>query len=75
MFLDRKTVFDHIESVSGASDCKFIELIETLNDTPSQGVDIQLRILQTLVSPVPNLPPIHGGLLADVSCFFPCESS
>ena len=35
----------------------------------SQGVDIQLRILQTLVSLVPNFPDIHGDLLGEVSCF------
>ena len=32
----------------------------------SQGVDIQLRILQTLVSLVPNFPAIYGDLLGDV---------
>ena len=38
----------------------------TMNDAMSQGVDIQLRILQTLVSPVPD---IRGDLLGEVSSF------
>lgn len=41
-------------------------IINTMNDAMSQGVDIQLRILQTLVSLVPNFPAIHGDLLGDV---------
>jgi hypothetical protein len=42
-------------------------LITTMSDAMSQGVDIQLRILQTLVSLIPNFPHIHGDLLGDVS--------
>ncbi|KAF8879578.1 guanine nucleotide exchange factor in Golgi transport N-terminal-domain-containing protein [Infundibulicybe gibba] len=36
-----------------------------------QGVDIQLRILQTLVSLITNFPSIHGALLGDalLLCF------
>jgi hypothetical protein len=41
-------------------------LVTTMNDAMSQGVDIQLRILQTLVSLVPNFPDIHGNLLGEV---------
>ncbi|KIJ91398.1 hypothetical protein K443DRAFT_115078 [Laccaria amethystina LaAM-08-1] len=46
-------------------------IINTMNDAVSQGVDIQLRILQTLVSLVPNFPSIHGDLLGDalLLCF------
>jgi hypothetical protein len=31
-----------------------------------QGVDIQLRILQTLLSLITNFPAVHGALLGDV---------
>ena len=41
-------------------------IINTMTVAMSQGVDIQLRILQTLVSLVPNFPEIHGNLLGDV---------
>jgi hypothetical protein len=41
-------------------------IINTMSDAMSQGVDIQLRILQTLVSLIPNFPAIHGELLGDV---------
>ncbi|KAH9475059.1 Protein MON2-like protein [Psilocybe cubensis] len=46
-------------------------IISTMSDAMSQGVDIQLRILQTLVSLVPNFPAIHGDLLGDalLLCF------
>jgi len=46
-------------------------IIKTMSDAMSQGVDIQLRILQTLVSLVPNFPAIHGDLLGDalLLCF------
>jgi hypothetical protein len=37
-----------------------------MSDPMSQGVDIQLRILQALVSLFPNFPAIHGDLLGDV---------
>ena len=42
-------------------------MINTISDAMSQGVDIQLRILQMLVSLIPNFPAIHGALLGDVS--------
>jgi hypothetical protein len=41
-------------------------IISTMGDAMSQGVDIQLRILQTLVSLITNFPAIHGNLLGDV---------
>ncbi|KAG5638067.1 hypothetical protein H0H81_002035 [Sphagnurus paluster] len=46
-------------------------MITTMSDAMSQGVDIQLRILQTLVSLIPNFPAIHGDLLGDalLLCF------
>ncbi|EKM74882.1 hypothetical protein AGABI1DRAFT_65220 [Agaricus bisporus var. burnettii JB137-S8] len=46
-------------------------IITTMSDAMSQGVDIQLRILQTLVSLIPNFPHIHGELLGDalLLCF------
>ena len=45
-------------------------IIQTMTDAVSQGVDIQLRILQTLLSLVTNFPEVHGGLLGDVSVVF-----
>lgn len=42
-------------------------IIKTMNDCMSQGVDIQLRILQTLLSLITNFPAVHGPLLGDVS--------
>lgn len=41
-------------------------IINTMSDAMSQGVDIQLRILQTLVSLITNFPSVHGGLLGEV---------
>jgi len=45
-------------------------IVSIMSDAMSQGVDIQLRILQTLVSLIPNFPHIHGELLADVCHIF-----
>jgi hypothetical protein len=44
-------------------------IIQTMNDCMSQGVDIQLRILQTLLSLITNFPTIHGRLLANVRAY------
>lgn len=44
-------------------------IVNTMNDAMSQGVDIQLRILQTLVSLITNFPSIHGELLGEVRGF------
>ncbi|EIW78018.1 hypothetical protein CONPUDRAFT_146079 [Coniophora puteana RWD-64-598 SS2] len=46
-------------------------IIETMTDAMSQGVDIQLRILQTLVSLITNYPSVHGVQLGDalLLCF------
>ena len=41
-------------------------IISTMNDCVSQGVDIQLRILQTLLSLITNFPAVHGALLGEV---------
>jgi hypothetical protein len=43
-----------------------------MNDCISQGVDIQLKILQTLLSLITNFPTIHGRLLANVRTFVLC---
>jgi len=50
-------------------------IINIMSDAMSQGVDIQLRILQTLVSLVPNFPAIHGDLLGDVRVTDTCWAS
>jgi hypothetical protein len=42
-------------------------VIQTINDCIAQGVDIQLKILQTLLSLITNFPAINGRLLANVS--------
>lgn len=42
-------------------------IISTMTDAVSQGVDIQLRVLQTLLSLVTGFPAVHGSLLGDVS--------
>lgn len=41
-------------------------IISTMGDCINQGVDIQLRILQTLLSLITNFPSVHGELLGDV---------
>jgi Dimerisation and cyclophilin-binding domain of Mon2 len=41
-------------------------IVSTMNDAVSQGVDIQLRILQTLVSLITNFSSIHEELLGEV---------
>ena len=41
-------------------------IVNTMRDAMSQGVDIQLRILQTLVSLITNFTAIHDRLLGDV---------
>ena len=42
-------------------------IVNTMGDCINQGVDIQLRILQTLLSLITNFPFVHGELLGDVS--------
>ncbi|KAG2050060.1 hypothetical protein BDR06DRAFT_960556 [Suillus hirtellus] len=46
-------------------------IVSTMNDAMSQGVDIQLRILQTLVSLITNFSSIHEELLGEalLLCF------
>ncbi|EGO23125.1 hypothetical protein SERLADRAFT_439867 [Serpula lacrymans var. lacrymans S7.9] len=41
-------------------------IISTMTDAMSQGVDIQLRILQTLVSLITNFEAVSGDLLGDL---------
>jgi hypothetical protein len=41
-------------------------IVNTMGDCINQGVDIQLRILQTLLSLITNFPSVHGELLGDV---------
>ena len=41
-------------------------IIQTMNDCISQGVDIQLKILQTLLSLITNFSAVHSRLLANV---------
>ena len=45
-------------------------LLAAMDECMSQGVDIQLRILQTLLSLITNFPALHGSLLGDVCIFF-----
>ncbi|KAH9940033.1 uncharacterized protein BXZ73DRAFT_43028 [Epithele typhae] len=46
-------------------------IVSTMSDCINQGVDIQLRILQTLLSLTTNFPSVHGQLLGDalLLCF------
>ena len=44
-------------------------IVMTMNDCLAQGVDIQLRILQTLLSLITGFESIHGQLLGDVRVF------
>ncbi|KAI0338792.1 hypothetical protein BDW22DRAFT_1362507 [Trametopsis cervina] len=46
-------------------------IISTMTDCMNQGVDIQLRILQTLLSLITNFPAVHGDLLGEalLLCF------
>jgi hypothetical protein len=44
-------------------------IVNTMGDCIHQGVDIQLRILQTLLSLITNFPSVHGELLGDVGHF------
>lgn len=45
-------------------------IVNTMGDCINQGVDIQLRILQTLLSLLTNFPSVHGELLGDVGHVF-----
>ncbi|THH10921.1 hypothetical protein EW145_g989 [Phellinidium pouzarii] len=52
------------------------DMISTMDECMSQGVDIQLRILQTLLSLITNFPAMHGPQLGDalLLCFKMQES-
>jgi len=41
-------------------------ITQTMNDCVSQGVGVELKILQTLLPLVTNYPAMHGQLLATV---------
>jgi len=41
-------------------------IFQTMNDYMSQGVDVDVKILQPLLSLVTNFPSVHGQLLANV---------
>ena len=41
-------------------------ILQTMNDCTSQGVDVELKVLQPLLSLVTNFPAVHGQLLANV---------
>ncbi|KAJ3975915.1 hypothetical protein EV361DRAFT_886314 [Lentinula raphanica] len=47
------------------------EIIRTMSDTMNQGVDIQLKILQTLLGLITNYLEVHDALLGDalLLCF------
>ena len=49
-------------------------ITQTMNDcmSQSQGADIQLMIIQTLLSLIADFPAIHDRLLADVRVFVLC---
>jgi hypothetical protein len=40
-----------------------------MTEIVTQGVDIQLKILQALLSLVTSLPEVHGDTLGDVRVF------
>jgi hypothetical protein len=42
-------------------------IVTTMAECASGGVDIQLRILQTLLSLVTNFAQLHGAMLGSVS--------
>lgn len=42
-------------------------IVSIMGDSLSQGVDIQLKVLQTLLSLLTNYPDVHDELLGDVS--------
>ena len=41
-------------------------IFQAMNDYISQGADVELKILQTLLFLVTNFPAVHGQLLANV---------
>ena len=44
-----------------------------MNDSILQGVDIQLKTLQALLSLVTNFPTIHSRILPNVRAFVLCS--
>jgi Dimerisation and cyclophilin-binding domain of Mon2 len=45
------------------------QILSTMTEIMTQGVDIQLKILQALLSLVTSLPDVHGDTLGDVRLF------
>jgi hypothetical protein len=46
-------------------------IINTMSVAMSQAINIQLHILQTLVSPTTNFPSVNGGLLGEIEVTLP----
>lgn len=44
-------------------------VLQALTAVINQGVDIQLRILQTLLAVLTHCGDVHGDVLGSVSCF------
>ncbi|CAE6434947.1 unnamed protein product [Rhizoctonia solani] len=63
--------FQRLISMRAVPQSSVPSIISVLSDSVSQGVDIQLKILQTLLSLLTNFPDIHDSLLADalLLCF------
>lgn len=59
--------FQRLISMRAVPQTSVASIISVLADSISQGVDIQLKILQTLLSLLTNFPDIHDDLLGDVS--------
>ncbi|CAE7121297.1 unnamed protein product [Rhizoctonia solani] len=63
--------FQRLISMRAVPQSSIPSIISVLSDSIIQGVDIQLKILQTLLSLLTNFPDIHDSLLADalLLCF------
>jgi hypothetical protein len=58
----------HLISLKAIPQSAVPHIINIMSDAMSQGVDIQVHILQTLVSLVLNFLAIHGDLLGPGRC-------
>ncbi|KAG9095186.1 hypothetical protein FS749_010913 [Ceratobasidium sp. UAMH 11750] len=63
--------FQRLISMRAVPQTSVSSIISVLGDSISQGVDIQLKILQTLLSLLTNFPDIHDDLLGEalLLCF------
>lgn len=61
--------FQRLISMRAVPQTSIPSIISVLSDSISQGVDIQLKILQTLLSLLTNFPDIHDDLLGDVCTY------